>query len=53
MAARTSLISAIAPNASWVWAPNVKVDNSVMSSFWPGNGFSNPHVDYVGLDGII
>ena len=49
----TSLISSIAPNASWVWALNVKVDGSNMSDYWPGNGYSNPHVNMVGLDGYL
>ncbi len=44
----TSLISGIAPNVEWVWAPNIEQGGSAVSAFWPGSG---GHVSYVGLDG--
>jgi hypothetical protein len=44
----TSLISAIAPNVEWVWAPNIEQGGSAVSAFWPG---SDGQVSYVGLDG--
>jgi len=44
----TSLISAIAPNVAWVWAPNIEQGGSAVSGFWPGSG---GQVSYVGLDG--
>jgi mannan endo-1,4-beta-mannosidase len=44
----TSLISAIAPNVAWVWAPNIEQGGSAVSAFWPGPG---GQVSYVGLDG--
>jgi beta-mannanase len=44
----TSLISAIAPNVSWVWAPNIEQGGSAVSAFWPGHG---GNVSYVALDG--
>jgi beta-mannanase len=47
----TTLISSIAPNVTWVWAPNIAVSGSSIASYWPGNGYSNPHVGVVGLDG--
>jgi len=44
----TSLISAIAPNVAWVWAPNIEQGGSAVSAFWAGSG---GQVSYVGLDG--
>jgi len=44
----TSLISAIAPNVAWVWAPNIEQGGSAVSAFWPGSG---GQVSYVALDG--
>jgi Glycosyl hydrolase family 26 len=44
----TSLISAIAPNVEWVWAPNIEQGGSAVSAFWPGD---DGNVSYVGLDG--
>ena len=44
----TSLISAIAPNVAWVWAPNIERGGFAVSAFWPGSG---GQVSYVGLDG--
>jgi hypothetical protein len=49
----TSLISSIAPNAVWVWAPNVEPGIAPVASYWPGNGYPNPHVSIVGLDGYF
>jgi hypothetical protein len=49
----TSLISSIAPNAIWVWAPNVEQGIAPVASYWPGNGYSDPHVGIVGLDGYF
>jgi Glycosyl hydrolase family 26 len=49
----TSVISAIAPNAIWVWAPNIEQGAASVVPYWPGNGYSNPHVDVVGLDGYF
>ena len=34
----TSLISAIAPNVAWVWAPNIERGGFAVSAFWPGSG---------------
>jgi hypothetical protein len=47
----TSLISSIAPNVTWVWAPNIEQGAAAVSSYWPGNGYPDPHVDVVGIDG--
>lgn len=47
----TSLISSIAPNAIWVWAPNIEKGAAPVASYWPGRGYPNPHVGVVGLDG--
>jgi len=44
----TSLISSIAPNVEWVWAPNIEQGGSAVSAFWPGD---DGQVSYVGLDG--
>lgn len=49
----TSLISSIAPNAIWVWAPNVERGAAPVAGYWPGNGYLNPHVSVVGLDGYF
>jgi hypothetical protein len=49
----TSLISSIAPNAIWVWAPNIEQGAASVAPYWPGNGYSNPHVNLVGLDGYL
>jgi Glycosyl hydrolase family 26 len=49
----TSLISSIAPNALWVWAPNVESGAAPVASYWPGNGYLNPDVNVVGLDGYF
>jgi hypothetical protein len=49
----TSVISAIAPNAVWVWAPNVEQGIAPVAAYWPGNGYPNPHVNIVGLDGYL
>lgn len=49
----TSLISSIAPNAVWVWAPNIEQGAASVASYWPGNGYLNPHVNVVGLDGYF
>jgi Glycosyl hydrolase family 26 len=49
----TSLISSIAPNAIWVWAPNIEQGAALVASYWPGNGYLNPHVSIVGLDGYL
>jgi hypothetical protein len=49
----TSLISSIAPNAVWVWAPNIEQGAAPVASYWPGNGHPDPHVDVVGLDGYL
>jgi hypothetical protein len=49
----TSIISSIAPNAAWVWAPNIEQGAAPVGSYWPGNGYVDPHVDAVGLDGYF
>jgi hypothetical protein len=49
----TSLISSIAPNVTWVWAPNIDLGAASLSSYWPGIGYSNPHVNVIGLDGYF
>jgi hypothetical protein len=49
----TSLISSIAPNAVWVWAPNIEQGAAPVASYWPGNGYPDPHVGIVGLDGYF
>lgn len=49
----TSLISSIAPNVSWVWAPNIEQGAAPVASYWPGTGYANPHVNIVGLDGYF
>jgi hypothetical protein len=49
----TALISSIAPNASWVWAPNIEPGAASVAQYWPGNGYPNPHVNFVGLDGYF
>ncbi len=49
----TSLISSIAPNAVWVWAPNIEQGAAPVAGYWPGNGYPDPHVDIVGLDGYL
>jgi mannan endo-1,4-beta-mannosidase len=49
----TSLISSIAPNAIWVWAPNIEQGAAPVASYWPGRGYPNPHVSIVGLDGYL
>jgi beta-mannanase len=49
----TSVISSIATNAVWVWAPNVEQGAASVSQYWPGNGYSDPHVNVVGLDGYF
>jgi hypothetical protein len=49
----TSLISSIAPNASWVWAPNIEQSGAPVATYWPGNGYPDPHVNIVGLDGYF
>ena len=49
----TSLISSIAPNAIWVWAPNIEQGAAPVASYWPGRGYPNPHVNIVGLDGYL
>jgi hypothetical protein len=49
----TSIISSIAPNAVWVWAPNIEQGAAPVGSYWPGNGYVDPHVDAVGLDGYF
>jgi len=49
----TSVISAIAPNAIWVWAPNIEQGAASVAPYWPGNGYPNPHVNVVGLDGYL
>jgi Glycosyl hydrolase family 26 len=49
----TSLISSIAPNAIWVWAPNIEQGAAPVASYWPGHGYPNPHVSIVGLDGYL
>jgi hypothetical protein len=49
----TSLISSIAPNAIWVWAPNIEQGAAPVASYWPGNRYLNPHVSIVGLDGYL
>jgi mannan endo-1,4-beta-mannosidase len=49
----TSVISSIAPNAVWVWAPNIEQGAASVATYWPGNGYPNPHVNIVGLDGYL
>jgi hypothetical protein len=49
----TSLISSIAPNAVWVWAPNIEQGAAPVANYWPGNGYLNPNVNVVGLDGYF
>lgn len=49
----TTLISAIAPNVRWVWAPNIEQGAAPVASYWPGNGYPSAHVDIVGLDGYL
>jgi hypothetical protein len=49
----TSLISSIAPNATWVWAPDIEPGAAPVAQYWPGNGYPNPHVNIVGLDGYL
>jgi hypothetical protein len=49
----TSVISAIAPNAEWVWAPNIEQGAAPVAGYWPGNGYSDPNVNVVGLDGYL
>jgi hypothetical protein len=49
----TSIISSIALNATWVWAPNIEQGAASVESYWPGNGYLNPHVSVVGLDGYL
>lgn len=57
----TSVISSIALNATWVWAPNIEQGAASVGSYWPGNGYlnphvsvvGNPHVSVVGLDGYL
>jgi hypothetical protein len=49
----TSVISSIAPNAIWVWAPNIEPGAASVAPYWPGNGYPNPHVNIVGLDGYL
>lgn len=49
----TSLISSIAPNVTWVWAPNIEQGAAPVSSYWPGIGYSNPNVGIVALDGYF
>lgn len=49
----TTLISSIAPNVTWVWAPNCEPGASSVASYWPGIGYSNPNVQMVGLDGYF
>jgi hypothetical protein len=44
----TSVISKIAPNVTWVWAPNIEEGAASFNSYWPG---TNEHVGMVGLDG--
>lgn len=49
----TTLISAIAPNVSWVWAPNIEQGAAPVASYWPGTGYPSPNVSIVGLDGYL
>jgi Glycosyl hydrolase family 26 len=49
----TSLISLIAPNARWVWAPNIEQGAAPVASYWPGNRYLKPDVSIVGLDGYL
>ena len=49
----TTLISSIASNVTWVWAPNIEQGSASVSSYWPGIGYSNPQVNVVGLDGYF
>jgi mannan endo-1,4-beta-mannosidase len=49
----TSLISSIASNAIWVWAPDIEQGAASVAAYWPGNGYPNPHVSVVGLDGYL
>ena len=49
----TALVSSIAPNVTWVWAPNIERGAAALSSYWPGNGYPDPHVNVIGLDGYF
>ncbi|MGI9005517.1 MAG: glycoside hydrolase family 26 protein [Streptosporangiaceae bacterium] len=49
----TTLISAIAPNVSWVWAPNIEQGAAPVASYWPGTGYPSANVSIVGLDGYL
>jgi Glycosyl hydrolase family 26 len=49
----TTLISAIAPNVSWVWAPNIEQGAAAAASYWPGTGYPSANVSIVGLDGYL
>jgi hypothetical protein len=49
----TALISSIAPNVTWVWAPNIEQGAASVSQYWPGIGYPNPHVNMVGVDGYF
>ncbi len=44
----TAVISSIAPNVTWVWAPNIESGAASFNSYWPG---TSAHVGLVGLDG--
>jgi beta-mannanase len=49
----TALISTIAHNVRWVWAPNVASEAASFRQYWPGNGYPDAHVDVFGLDGYF
>jgi mannan endo-1,4-beta-mannosidase len=49
----TSVVSAIAANATWVWVPNIEQGAASVASYWPGNGYASAHVNMVGLDGYF
>ena len=49
----TTLINSIASNVTWAWVPNIEQGAASVSSYWPGIGYSDPHVDVVGLDGYF
>jgi len=49
----TTLISSIAPNVTWVWAPNTESGAAPVARYWPGNGYASPNVDMIGLDGYF
>jgi len=49
----TTLISSIAPNVSWVWAPNTETGAAPVANYWPGNGYASPNVNVIGLDGYF